>query len=123
MRRICGLPWLTAAAAGARDFRADADVRSILVRSILAALSFSHPIAQNVSPPEFSLPFFQFLYVPGPYKVICTARDLPGTKTSGRNGKMDTFSAICFFEKEDEKPTSSREVKNVGEAILGRNHI
>jgi hypothetical protein len=39
--------------------------------------------------PEFCLShFFQFsLYLDGT-KWVCTARDVPGTKTSGRNGKM-----------------------------------
>jgi hypothetical protein len=53
--------------------------------------------------PEFSLfHFFHFsLYLDGT-KWVCTARDVPGTKTSGRNGKMwkektpgDTFPATC----------------------------
>jgi hypothetical protein len=50
--------------------------------------------------PEFSLfHFFHFsLYLDGT-KWVCTARDVLGTKTSGRNGKMwkgENYGATCF---------------------------
>jgi hypothetical protein len=45
-------------------------------------------LQETCHPGVFYFPLFPFLFVPGRYKVGWTARDVPCTKTSGRNGKM-----------------------------------
>jgi hypothetical protein len=45
------------------------------------------PVQETCRPAVFSFPLFPFLFQDGT-KWVCTSRDVPGTKTSGRNGKM-----------------------------------